>query len=266
LLGGTSGRTTLNGEGLQHEDGHSQLWAAAIPNCVPYDPCFAYEVAVIIHDGLRRMLHDQEDVYFYITLLNETYEQPALPVGVEADLLRGMYRWRRAERPAPAHVQLLGAGAILREVIAAAELLEADFGVTADIWSCPSFTLLARDGQASERWNLLHPGEVAARTCHVERCLRDTRGPVIAATDYVRALAEQIRPWVRARYTVLGTDGFGRSDTRERLRHFFEVGRHWIVLAALKALADDQSLPMATVRAAIERYGLDPDKADPRTI
>jgi len=266
LLGGTSGRTTLNGEGLQHEDGHSQLWAAAIPNCVPYDPCFAYEVAVIIHDGLRRMLHDQEDQYFYITLLNENYEQPALPVGVEADLLRGMYRLRSAERPAQAHVQLLGAGAILREVMAAAELLEADFGVTADIWSCPSFTLLARDGQASERWNLLHPGEPEARTSHVERCLRDTRGPVIAATDYVRALPEQIRPWVRGRYTVLGTDGFGRSDTRERLRHFFEVGRHWIALAALKALADEQTLPTATARAAIERYRLDPDKADPRTV
>ena len=266
LLGGTSGRTTLNGEGLQHEDGHSHLWAAAIPNCVPYDPCFAYEVAVIIHDGLRRMLHHQEDVYFYITLLNENYEQPALPVGVEADLLRGMYRLRSAERSAPAHVQLLGAGAILREVIAAAELLEADFGVTADIWSCPSFTLLARDGQSSERWNLLHPGESEPRTSHVERCLRDTRGPVIAATDYVRALPEQIRPWVRGRYSVLGTDGFGRSDTRERLRHFFEVGRHWIALAALKALADERTLPTTTVRAAIERYGLDPNKADPRTI
>jgi len=266
LLGGTSGRTTLNGEGLQHEDGHSHVWAAAIPNCVPYDPCFAYEVAVIIHDGLRRMLQEQEDVYFYITLLNENYEQPALPVGVEADLLRGMYRLRSSEVATSAHVQLLGAGAILREVIAAAELLAADWGVSADIWNCPSFTLLARDGQSSERWNLLHPGDSQRRTPHVEQCLRDTRGPVIAATDYVRALPEQIRPWVRGRYTVLGTDGFGRSDTRERLRHFFEVGRHWIVLAALKALADEQTLPTATVLAAIERYGLDPNKADPRTI
>ncbi|HYQ02219.1 MAG TPA: pyruvate dehydrogenase (acetyl-transferring), homodimeric type [Polyangiaceae bacterium] len=266
LLGGTSGRTTLNGEGLQHEDGHSHVWAAAIPNCVPYDPCFAYEVAVIIHDGLRRMLHDQEDVYFYITLLNENYEQPALPGGIEADLLRGMYRLRSSGSPAAAHVQLLGAGAILREVIAAAELLAADWGVTADIWSCPSFTLLARDGQSSERWNLLHPDVSEPRLSHVERCLRDTRGPVIAATDYVRALPEQIRPWVRGRYTVLGTDGFGRSDTRERLRHFFEVDRHWIVLAALKALADEQILPAATVLAALHRYGLDPNKADPRTV
>src|SRR6478736_17694 len=266
LLGGTSGRTTLNGEGLQHEDGHSHVWAAAIPNCVPYDPCFAYEVAVIIHDGLRRMLHDQEDVYFYITLLNENYEQPALPAGIEADLLRGMYRLRSSDSPAPAHVQLLGAGAILREVLAAAELLATDWGVTADIWSCPSFTLLARDGQSSERWNLLHPDVSEPRLSHVERCLRDTRGPVIAATDYVRALPEQIRPWVRGRYTVLGTDGFGRSDTRERLRHFFEVDRHWIVLAALKALADEQTLPRATLRAALERYGLDPNKADPRTV
>jgi pyruvate dehydrogenase E1 component len=266
LLGGTSGRTTLNGEGLQHEDGHSHLWAAAVPNCVPYDPCFGYEVAVIIQDGLRRMLQEQEDVYFYITLLNENYEQPALPSGVEADLLRGMYRLRSSEQAAPAHVQLLGAGAILREVIAAAELLAADWGVTADIWSCPSFTLLARDGQSSDRWNLLHPSASEPRTSHVERCLRDARGPVIAATDYVRALPEQIRPWVPRRYTVLGTDGFGRSDTRERLRHFFEVGRHWIVLAALKALADEHTLPTATVLAAIERYGLEPDKADPRTI
>ncbi|MEI9952725.1 MAG: pyruvate dehydrogenase (acetyl-transferring), homodimeric type [Pseudomonadota bacterium] len=265
LLGATAGRTTLNGEGLQHEDGHSHVWAAAIPNCLPYDPTFAYEVAVIIQDGLRRMLQDQEDVYYYITLLNENYEQPALPNGIEADLLRGMYRLRSSAVPAAAHVQLLGAGAILREVIAAAELLAADFGVTADIWSCPSFTLLARDGQSSERWNLLHPGESEPRTSHVERCLRETRGPVIAATDYVRALPEQIRPFVRGRYAVLGTDGFGRSDTRERLRHFFEVGRHWIVLAALKALADEHTLPMAAVARAIELYGLDPDKADPRT-
>jgi pyruvate dehydrogenase E1 component len=212
------------------------------------------------------MLQDQEDVYFYVTLLNENYEQPALPAGIEADLLSGMYQLRSSDCSAGAHVQLLGAGAILREVIAAAELLELDWGVTADIWSCPSFTLLARDGQSSERWNLLHPDVSEPSTSHVERCLRDTRGPVIAATDYVRALPEQIRPWVRGRYTVLGTDGFGRSDTRERLRHFFEIDRHWIVLAALKALADEQTLPRATVLAALDRYGLDPNKANPRTI
>ena len=264
LLGGTSGRTTLNGEGLQHEDGHSHVWAAAIPNCVPYDPTFAYEVAVILQDGLRRMLKDQEDVYFYVTLLNENYTQPPLPVGVEQDLLRGMYRFRSCASPSTLHVQLLGAGAILREVITAAELLTDDWGVTADIWSCPSFTLLARDGQSCERWNLLHPAASEPRRAHVERCLEGTRGPVIAATDYVRMLAEQIRPFVPRRYTVLGTDGFGRSDTRERLRHFFEVGRHWIVLAALKALASEGALPTTTVLAAMERYGLDSEKVDPR--
>jgi len=266
LLGATSGRTTLNGEGLQHEDGHSHVWAASIPNCVPYDPTFAYEVAVIIQDGLRRMLKDQEDVYYYVTLLNEAHPQPAFTWGVERDLLCGMYRFRAHPEPAEAHVQLLGAGAILHEVIEAAELLATDWGVTSEIWSCPSFTLLCRDGQASERWNLLHPDASEPRTSHVERCLRETRGPVIAATDYVRALAEQIRPFVPRRFSVLGTDGFGRSDTRERLRHFFEVGRHWIVLAALKALADEGTLPAASVRAAMDRYGIDPAKTDPRTI
>jgi pyruvate dehydrogenase E1 component len=266
LLGATTGRTTLNGEGLQHEDGHSHVWAASIPNCVPYDPTFAYEVAVIIQDGLRRMLQEQEDVFYYVTLLNENYAQPALPAGVKGNLLRGMYRLQPSALPAAAHVQLLGSGSILREVIAAAELLAGDWGVTADVWSCPSFTLLARDGQSSERWNLLHPGATEPRTSHVERCLHGTRGPVIAATDYVRALPEQIRPFVRGRYTVLGTDGFGRSDTRERLRHFFEVDRYWIVLAALKALADEHTLPVTCVVEAIERFGLDPQKVDPRAI
>ncbi len=263
LLGGTSGRTTLNGEGLQHEDGHSHVWAANIPNCVPYDPTFAYEVAVILQDGLRRMLKEQEDVYFYVTLLNENYAQPALPAGVEQDLLRGMYRFQSAATTSARHVQLLGSGAILREVLAAAELLANDWEVSSDIWSCPSFTLLARDGQSCERWALLHP-EREPRVSHVARCMQGTRGPVIAATDYVRAFAEQIRPFVPRRYSVLGTDGFGRSDTRERLRHFFEVDRHWITLAALKALADEGALPVTTVLAAMERYGLDSEKFDPR--
>ncbi len=264
LLGAISGRTTLNGEGLQHEDGHSHVWAASIPNCVPYDPAFGYEVAVIIHDGLRRMVQEQQDVYYYVTLLNENQPQPALPDGVQDDLLRGMYQLQCSAQPAAAHVQLLGSGAILREVIAAAELLAGEWDVTADVWSCPSFTLLARDGQACERWNLLHPGASEPRTSHVERCLHSAQGPVIAASDYVRALPEQIRPFVHRRYTVLGTDGFGRSDTRERLRHFFEVDRYWIVLAALKALADEHTLPVTTVLAALERYGLDPEKTDPR--
>jgi pyruvate dehydrogenase E1 component len=265
LLGGTSGRTTLNGEGLQHEDGHSQMWAAAIPNCISYDPTFAYEVAVIIQDGLRRMVQEQEDVYYYITLLNENYEHPAMPEGAAPEILKGMYLFRKGAADNGPRVQLLGSGAILREVIAASALLKKDWGVEADIWSCPSFNELARDGQAAARWNLLHPTD-KPRLSHVERCLKDTRGPVIAATDYVRAFAEQIRPFVPRRYTVLGTDGFGRSDTREKLRHFFEVDRHWVTLAALKALADEGQVERAKVAEAIVKYGIDPDKPNPMTV
>ncbi len=265
LLGGTSGRTTLNGEGLQHEDGHSQLWAGCIPNCISYDPTFAYEVAVIIQDGLRRMYQEQEDVYYYITVLNENYEHPAMPEGAAPDILKGMYLFRKGAADNGPRVQLLGSGAILREVIAAAALLKKDWGVEADIWSCPSFNELARDGQAAARWNLLHPAD-KPRLSHVEQCLKDTRGPVIAATDYVRAFAEQIRPFVPRRYAVLGTDGFGRSDTREKLRHFFEVDRHWVTLAALKALADEGQVDRAKVAEAIAKYGIDPDKPNPMTV
>ncbi|MBK9517041.1 MAG: pyruvate dehydrogenase (acetyl-transferring), homodimeric type [Anaeromyxobacter sp.] len=269
LLGATAGRTTLNGEGLQHQDGHSHLLAAAIPNCVPYDPSYGYEVTVIIQDGLRRMVAEQEDVYYYLTVMNENDRQPAMPAGVEAGILRGMYRLpgldpAGAKKKAP-RVQLLGSGAILREVVAAAALLRQDFGVEADLWSCPSFTLLARDGQAVERANRLHP-EAPPRRSHVEACLGGTTGPVVAATDYVRAFAEQIRPWVGRRYLVLGTDGFGRSDTREQLRRFFEVDRHHVVVAALKALADEGAVPAATVAAAIAQYGIDPTRPDPWTV
>ncbi len=264
LLGGTAGRTTLNGEGLQHEDGHSHVAAAQIPNCIPYDPTFAYELAVIVYDGLRRMVKEQEDVYYYITVMNENYAHPELPAGAEAGILKGMYRLRQGGA-GPVRVQLLGSGAILNEVIAAAGLLKQDWNVAADLWSCPSFTLLARDGNDAARWNLLHP-TAPPRASYVEQCLKPTHGPVIASTDYVRAFAEQIRPFVGRRYTVLGTDGFGRSDTREKLRHFFEVDRHWIVVASLMALADEGALERGRVAEAIKKYGLDPAKPNPLTV
>jgi pyruvate dehydrogenase E1 component len=233
LLGGTAGRTTLNGEGLQHEDGHSHLMSATIPNCISYDPTYAYEVAVIIQDGLRRMYAEQQDVYYYLTVMNENYRHPAMPDGAAPDIIKGMYLLEAGAPGANApRVQLLGSGTILREVIAAATLLRDDWGVEADIWSCPSFTELARDGQAVERFNLLNPA-AQPRTSHVTACLRGRAGPVVAATDYVRAFAEQIRAYVPHRYVVLGTDGFGRSDTREKLRHFFEVDRWYVTLAAL---------------------------------
>ncbi|HCU54796.1 MAG TPA: pyruvate dehydrogenase (acetyl-transferring), homodimeric type, partial [Gammaproteobacteria bacterium] len=265
LLGGTAGRTTLNGEGLQHEDGHSHVWAAQIPNCIPYDPTFAYEVAVILQDGLRRMYKEQEDVYYYITVMNENYTHPAMPKGAAPDILKGMYRFKKAPAGKGPRVQLLGSGTILNEVIAAAALLKKDWKVTADIWSCPSFTLLARDGEDCERWNRLHPG-AKRRVSHVERCLQDSQGPVIASTDYVRAFADQIRPFMRRQYIVLGTDGFGRSDTREKLRHFFEVDRYWIVLAALTALADEKKIKRDVLAKAIKKYGLDPSKPNPMTV
>jgi pyruvate dehydrogenase E1 component len=265
LLGGTSGRTTLNGEGLQHEDGHSHVWAAAIPNCIPYDPTFAYELAVIMQDGLRRMVAEQEDVYYYLTVLNENYPHPALPAGAEAGILKGMYLFRQGGPGKGPRVQLLGSGAILNEVIAAADLLRKDWGIEADIWSCPSFTLLARDGNEAARWNLLHPTETP-RKPYVQQCLENTEGPVIASTDYVRAFAEQIRPFVPGRYKVLGTDGFGRSDTREKLRHFFEVDRHWVTVATLQALAEEEKLDRARVAEAIKKYGIDPAKPNPLTV
>jgi len=263
LLGGTAGRTTLNGEGLQHEDGHSQILAGTIPNCVSYDPTFAYEVAVVIQDGLRRMVQEQEDVFYYVTLMNENYTHPALPPGAEADILKGMYLFSEGKADKKAvRVQLLGSGTILREVIAAAELLQKDFGVAANVWSCPSFNELRRDGMETERWNMLHP-ESEPRKSHVERCLEPYAGPVVAATDYMRAFADQIRPYVKRTYKVLGTDGFGRSDFRSQLRKFFEVDRHYVVVAALKGLAEDGNVPPATVKKAIEKYGIDTDRPSP---
>jgi pyruvate dehydrogenase E1 component len=265
LIGGTAGRTTLNGEGLQHEDGHSHLISATIPNCVSYDPTFGYEVAVIVQDGLRRMYVEQEDVFYYLTLMNENYHHPAMPEGVEDGIVRGMYLFRDAapERTDGPRVQLIGSGTILREVIAAADLLADDFGVAADVWSAPSFTELRRDGMDTDRWNMLHP-TAERRSSHVERCLSSRpAGPVVAATDYMRSFADQIRPWVDRRYRVLGTDGFGRSDYRRTLREFFEVDRHFVAVAALSALADEGAVSESTVADAITKYGIDPEKPNP---
>ncbi len=267
LIGGTAGRTTLNGEGLQHEDGHSHLISSTIPNCVSYDPTFSYEVAVIVQDGLRRMYAEQEDVFYYITVMNENYEHPGMPEGAEADIIKGMYLFKEGPKETTQghRVQLLGSGTILREVIAAADLLERDFGISADIWSCPSFTELRREAMAAERWNLLHPLE-GRRLSHVETCLAGRTGPVVAATDYMRLFADQIRTWVPGRYRVLGTDGFGRSDYRARLRDFFEVNRHWVVVAALHSLAEAGVIPARTVADAIARYSIDTDRPAPWTV
>jgi pyruvate dehydrogenase E1 component, homodimeric type len=312
LMGGTSGRTTLAGEGLQHQDGHSHLLAASIPTCVAYDPTFAYEMAVIVQDGLRRMVAQQEDIFYYITMMNENYAHPAMPEGAAPGILKGLYLLREsrvgAEKP---RVQLLGSGAILREVLAAADLLEGDFGVGADVWSVPSFTELRREGLAAERWSLLHPAE-PRRPSFVETCLANRTGPVVAATDYVRLYADQIRPFVPSRvgsppappaadhrgrdgeaerserggcggwgaegrsepsqgshvrrYVVLGTDGFGRSDRRVQLRHFFEVDRRFVALAALKALADEGAIPATQVSAAMGKLEIDPEKPDPTRV
>jgi pyruvate dehydrogenase E1 component len=255
LIGGTAGRTTLNGEGLQHEDGHSHLIASTVPNCVAYDPAYGYEVAVIVQDGLRRMLAEQDDVYYYITTMNENYPQPAMPEGAAEGIVRGMHRIREAESGA-VKVRLLGSGTILREVLAGADLLAADWDVQADVWSVTSFTELHRDGIAADRWSRLHPSEAPRRT-YVQESLGATGAPVVAATDYVRALPELIRPWVDGRYEVLGTDGFGRSDYRRALRAFFEVDRHHVAVAALHALAQDGTVEPAVVQQAIERYAID---------
>jgi len=264
LIGGTAGRTTLEGEGLQHQDGHSHILASVIPNCVAYDPTFACELAVIVQEGLRRMHAEQQDVYYYITVMNENYRHPAYQEAWREGILKGMYLLRETGVDGP-RVQLLGSGTILREVLAAAELLESDFGVGADVWSTTSFTELRRDGLDAEHWNMLHP-TAKRRRSYVEDCLADRPGPVVAASDYIRAFADQIRAFVPRRYTVLGTDGFGRSDTREKLRRFFEVDRHHVAVAALKALADDGALDPARAAEAIDRYGLDPDKPNPVAV
>jgi pyruvate dehydrogenase E1 component len=266
LLGGTAGRTTLNGEGLQHEDGHSHLLSSTIPNCISYDPTFAYELAIIIQDGLRRMYQEQEDVFYYITVMNENYNHPELPKGVEDGVVRGMYKLPRPKGKKASKVQLLGSGTILLEVIAAQKLLKEDFNIVADVWSCTSFNELRRDGISTARWNMLHPDEPKKRS-YVEQCLSNTEGPVIAATDYMRIFADQIRPYIpNKNYDVLGTDGFGRSDTREKLRDFFEVDRRYVVVAALSAMLNEGTIPKKTVIDAIKKYGVNPNKPEPTTV
>jgi len=264
LVGGTAGRTTLAGEGLQHQDGHSQLLATTVPNCVAYDPTFAYELAVIVQDGLRRMYQAQENVFYYITCMNENYTHPAMPAGVAQGILSGMYLLKIGGR-GKVRVTLFGSGTILREVLAAAELLEQQFGIPADVYSVTSFSELRKNALDIERWNLLHP-DAPPRQTYIEQALTDREGPFIAATDYMKTVADQIRQWVPGHYAVLGTDGFGRSDSRAELRRFFEVDRHYVVIAALKALADEAKIEMATVVEAMTTFGIDPDKPNPLSV
>ena len=265
LLGGTSGRTTLNGEGLQHEDGHSHILAGTIPNCISYDPTFAHEVAVIMQHGLKRMVEKQENVFYYLTLLNENYAMPGLTPGTEEQIIQGMYLLQAAvgEKKMP-RVNLLGSGSILRESMAARELLATDWGVAANVWSCPSFNELARNGAEAERWNLMHPTDTP-RVSFVAQQLGAHEGPVVASTDYMKSYADQIRAYIPAgrSYKVLGTDGFGRSDFRSKLREHFEINRHYIVVAALKALSEEGIVPVATVAKAIQQYKLSADKINP---
>jgi len=264
LIGATAGRTTLEGEGLQHQDGHSLLAASHMPNCRAYDPTFGYEMAVVIQHGLKQMYEQEQDVVYYVMSMNEKYTQPEMPKGVEEGIIKGMYLFKKANK-AKLKVQLLGSGAILREVIAAAELLEKDFGVAADIWSVPSFNELRRDGLDVERNNLLNP-QKKPQISYVEKCLEKQEGPVIAATDYIRAYADQIRQFIPRTYVVLGTDGYGRSDTREKLRHFFEVDRYYVAVAAMHALAKDGLIEASQVAAAIKKYNIDPTKPNPVTV
>jgi len=265
LIGGTAGRTTLAGEGLQHQDGHGLMMASTIPNCVAYDPCFAYELAVIIHDGMRRMVQEQENVYYYITTMNENYVQPAMPKGVEAGIRKGMYRFsedtaKRGEKK----VQLFGSGTILREVIEAAELLKNDWKVSADVWSITSYNELAREAVDCERYNMLNPTK-KAKVPYISQQLQGCKGPVIASSDYIRSVSNQVRQYVPATYTVLGTDGFGRSDTRKNLRRHFEVNSHYVTVAALKTLADEGQIDARIVNEAIRKYGIDVKKPNPIT-
>jgi pyruvate dehydrogenase E1 component len=264
LLGATAGRTTLAGEGLQHQDGHSQLVATTVPNCVSYDPTFAYELTVIIQDGLRRMFANDESVFYYITVMNENYVQPAMPPGVAPGILRGMYLLQIGGR-GKVRATLMGSGTILRECIAAAELLEKDFGIPADVFSVTSFSELRREALDCERWNMLHPGE-SPRVPYMTQLMKTAEGPFVAATDYMRIVPDQVRQWVPGRYVTLGTDGYGRSDARAALRRHFEVDRHYIALAALNALADDGKIDRATVRSAIQKLGIDVSKPNPVTV
>ena len=264
LMGGTAGRTTLAGEGLQHQDGHSLVASSTIPNCRSYDPTYAYELAVIIQDGLRRMFGEQENVFYYITCMNENYTHPAMPTGVEDGILRGMYLLRAGGK-GKVRAQLMGSGTILREVIGAADLLMEDFDIPTDVWSVTSFNELRRDALETERWNQLHPSK-AQRKCYIEECLTDRTGPFIAATDYMKIIADQVQRWIPGRFISLGTDGYGRSDARKALRDHFEVDKRYIAVTALKALADDGSIDHKMVAKAIKKLGIDPDRPDPVTL
>jgi len=267
LIGGTAGRTTLAGEGLQHQDGHSHVQAATIPNCVSYDPTFAYELAVIVQDGLRRMYAEEENVFYYLTVMNENYHHPAMPDGVEEGILKGLYQFSKSQKDdgSTATVQLLGSGTILNECIHAAELLEGEYGVACNVWSATSINELRREGAEVQRWNMLHPDE-KPRISYVEQCLQDQNGPVIVATDYLKVYADSIREFVPSRYVVLGTDGFGRSDNREQLRSHFEVNYKYIVVAALSALYEDGSIDVETVSKAIKQFDINPEKPSPDTL
>ena len=265
LFGATSGRTTLMGEGLQHDDGHSHVLSSVVPSCRSYDPTFSYELAVIMQDGIRRMYQDQEDVFYYITVLNENYPHPEMPEGVEQGIIKGLYLLQAGpeQKAKTPRVQLMGSGSILMEVVAAAQLLQDDFGVASDVWSAPSLNELRRDGLDTERWNTLHP-ESEPRIPYVQSCLAGHAGPLVVATDYMKIVGEQIRSFLpERRLLALGTDGFGRSDTRASLRGFFEVDRHFIVVSALKALADEGSVPHSVVSDALQRYQIKPEKTNP---
>jgi pyruvate dehydrogenase E1 component len=263
LVGGTAGRTTLAGEGLQHQDGHSQLVSTTVPNCVAYDPAFAYELAVVVQDGLRRMFAKQEDVFFYITVMNENYAHPAMPKNAEQGILKGMYLLQAGGR-GKVRVNLLGSGTILREVMTAAEILERDYGVPSDIFSVTSYSELRREALDIERRNMLHP-EQPAQQPYVRQLLGDRTGPFIAASDYMKIVPDQVRQWVPGRFIVLGTDGYGRSDSRAQLRRHFEVDAHHIVLASLRALADEGKLDIATVKSAMKKFDIDPERPNPVT-
>jgi pyruvate dehydrogenase E1 component len=264
LIGGTAGRTTLAGEGLQHQDGHSQVAASTIPNCVSYDPTYAYELAVIIQEGLRRMIGEQENVFYYITCMNENYVHPPMPSGIEDGILKGMYLLKVGGQ-GKIRAQLMGSGTILREVLGAADLLENDFNIPTDVWSVTSFNELRRNGLEVERWNQLHPA-ADARKSYIEQCFAKRPGPYIAATDYMKIVPDQIQRWVPGRFISLGTDGYGRSDARKALRQHFEVDKHYIAVTALKALADEGALDQKTVTQAIDKYDIDPDRPDPVTL
>jgi len=272
MIGGTAGRTTLNGEGLQHEDGHSLVLSNTIPNCISYDPCFGYEMAVIIHDGMTRMLTNRESVYYYITAMNENYVHPPMPEGAEEGIIRGIYKFReiadgdkKQAQKFKARVRLLGSGTILREVIEAATILEKDWDIGAEIYSVTSFNELAREGLEVERWNMLHAND-DPRVPYVTQILGNDDAPVVSSTDYMKVHSDQIREYVPATFTTLGTDGFGRSDTREKLREFFEVDRRYVTVAALHALSIDGEIDKPTVAKAVQQYGIDPDKPNPAKV